>query len=499
MNDTSSGRRGGGGLRAGALGTFDSVVTAVAGCGPAYTVVALIPALVAAVGLAAPAALLYGAVPMVGIALAFRHLGRLDVNSGATYSWVARTLHPALGFLCGWAVVVATTLFVIASTTPTGMATLALLDQDLAENHVLATTVGLGLFLLVAALAASGTRIAAGARVVAVSLQLALLLAVAVLALTRSTHAADFSFSWLGFGHFDGTGAFTAAALIVGSLYWGWDVTANLSEETRGGRGGSGLGGLIGLLVVAATLITLTVSANVLLGPDAVTSTDGAFLFQLGEAAWPGAGGTLLALAVPLSMVAVLETTLLQATRTLFAMGRDRTLPSFLGRVHPLRKTPATATLCVAALAVTTLTAIMLTDPGVGILEDALMGIGLLIAFYYALAGIAVTVAFRSVLRASLGNLILLGLWPLLGAAFNIWVFAASLRTLTGAQLTIGLGALAVGLLPLGIASVQGGRSYFRPRPLKPKEAADGEAYAGDALPAVGPADSRRDGLLSDF
>lgn len=111
---------GGGGLRAGALGTFDSVVMAVAGCGPAYVVVALVPALVAAVGFAAPAALLYGAIPTVGIALAFRHLGRLDVNAGATYSWVARTLHPVLGFLSGWAVVAATILFVIASTTPTG-------------------------------------------------------------------------------------------------------------------------------------------------------------------------------------------------------------------------------------------------------------------------------------------------------------------------------------------------------------------------------------------
>ncbi|WP_328941453.1 APC family permease [Streptomyces sp. NBC_00250] len=497
MNDRSS--SGGGGLRAGALGTFDSVVMAVAGCGPAYIVVALIPALVATVGFAAPAALLYGAIPMVGIALAFRYLGRLDVNAGATYSWVARTLHPVLGFLSGWAVVAATVLFIIASTTPAGMATLSLVDEDLAGNDVLATGVGLGWFLLIAALVASGARIAAGARVVAVGTQLALLLAVAVTALTQDTHAAAFSFSWFGFGHFDATHSFTAGALIVGALYWGWDVTANLSEETRSGRGGSGLGGLIGLLVVATTLLTLTVSVNVLLGPGAVTSMDASFLLTLGEAAWPGVGGTLLALAVPLAMVATLETTLLQATRTLFAMGRDRTVPSFLGRVHPRRKTPVASTLVVCAVAVTTLALITLTAPGFGILEDALMGIGLLIAFYYALAGITVTVAFRSVLFSSLGNLILLGLWPLAGVAFNVWVFAASVRTLSGTQLAIGLGALAVGLIPLGIARLQGGRAFFHPRPLNPQEAATAEAYAADDLPELRPADGRRDGLLSDF
>ncbi|GAA2772472.1 APC family permease [Streptomyces showdoensis] len=498
MSD-KSGNNGGGGLRAGGLGTFDSVVMAVAGCGPAYTVVALIPALVAAVGLAAPAALLYGAVPMVGIALAFRYLGRLDVSSGATYSWAARALHPALGFLGGWAVVAATTLFVIASTTPTGAATLSLLGARPAEDGLLATAVGLGLFLLTAALTGSGVRIAAGVRAVAVAAQLAVLLVVAGAALTRDAHAASFSLSWFGLGHFDAGHSFTAGALIVGALYWGWDVTANLSEETRGGRGGSGLGGLIGLLVVAATLITLTVSANVLLGPDATTWADGGFLRRLGEAAWPGTGGNLLALAVPLAMVATLETTLLQATRTLFAMGRDRTVPAFLGRVHPRRRTPVAATLAVTAVTVTSLALVALTDRGVALLDDALMGIGLLIAFYYALAGLAVAVACRGVLLTSPGRFVLLGLWPLLGTAFNVWILEASVRTLTATQLAIGLGALATGLVPLGTAWFQGGRSYFRPRPLGPYGTGTAEDRLTEPLPAPGRADGRRDGLLSDF
>ncbi|WSS03351.1 APC family permease [Streptomyces goshikiensis] len=472
---------------------------AVAGCGPAYTVVALVPALVVAAGLAAPAVLLFCVIPMVGIALAFRYLGRLDVSSGATYSWVARALHPFLGFLSGWAVVVATILFIIASTTPAGSATLLLFDEGLAGNDLLATAVGLGWFLLIAALVASGARIAARVRAVAVGVQLVLLLAVAAAALTQDGHAAEFSFSWFGFGHFDATHTFTAGALIASALYWGWDVTANLSEETRGGRGGSGLGGLIGLLTVAATLLTLTVSANVLLGPGAVTSTEGGFLRQLGEAAWPGMGGTLLVLAVPLSMVATLETTLLQATRTLFAMGRDRTIPSLLGRIHPRRQTPVVSTLVVVAVTVTALVLTAGVGSEVGFLEDALRGIGLLIAFYYALAGIAVTVACRSVLSASVGNLVFLGLWPLAGAVFNVWVFVASIPTLSGRALAIGLGALALGLVPVTVARFQGGRSFFRPRPLNPQYADTAEDHFAGSPAGAGPAGGRRDGLLSDF
>ncbi|WP_432181513.1 APC family permease [Streptomyces sp. NBC_00063] len=497
MKNRPSGKAGG--LRAGALGPFDAVVMAVAGCGPAYTVVAMIPALVAAVGFAAPAVLLYCALPMVGIALAFRHLGRLDVNSGATYSWVARTLHPFLGFLSGWAVVVSTTVFMISSTTPAGQATLSLVDEDLATNDGLATAVGLGWFLLMAALVAMGTRIGARARAVAVGTQLALLLAVAIAALNQDGRAAEFSFSWFGLEHFDTTHTFTAGALIVGALYWGWDVTANLSEETRDGRSGSGLGGLIGLLVVATMFLTLTVSANVLLDPDTVTSVDGSFLTTLGEKAWPGAGGKLLVLAVLLSTVATLETTLLQATRTLFAMGRDRTVPSFLGRIDPRRQTPVASTLAVATVALTALALIALTGTGVDILQDAVIGVGLLIAFYYALAGISVAVAYRSVLFGSLGNLIFLGLWPLAGAGFNIWVFAASIPTLNRTELAIGLGTLALGLVPVTIARFQGGRSFFHPRPLNPKSVDTVDEHFADTASPVGPADGRRDGVLSDF
>ncbi|QNS08414.1 APC family permease [Streptomyces xanthii] len=472
------------------------MVMAVAGCGPAYTVVALIPALVTAVGLAAPAALLYGAIPIVGIALAFRHLGRLDVNSGASYSWVARSLHPLLGFLSGWAVVAASTLFMTASTTPTGRATLSLLDDELAKNDVLATAVGLGWFLLIAALAASGAKVAARVRAVAVGIQLALLLTVAVTALTRDAHAA-FSLSWFGFGHFDATHTFTAGALVVGGLYWGWDVTANLSEETRGGRRASGLGGLIGLLVVAMTLLALTVSAVMILGPDAVTSQDGGFLSQLGDAAWPGVGGTLLVLAVPLSMVATLETTLLQATRTLFAMGRDRTLPPFLGRIHRRRQTPVAATLAVGSVVVAALICAVVADGGMAVLEDTLMGIGLLVAFYYALAALAVVVAYRSLLFASIGNLICLGLLPLAGAAFNIWIFTASIPTLTAVQLGIGLGSLAMGLVPVTVARLQGGRSYFSPQRLDAMVVAREDAQAPDVQVVNGA--GRGEGILSDF
>ena len=106
------------GLQANALGTFDTVVMAVAGSAPAYSIAATTAVLVGAVGLASPAALLYCAIPMLGIALAFSYLGRIDVNAGASYSWVGRTFHPFLGFVSGWALVISATIFMVAGSLP---------------------------------------------------------------------------------------------------------------------------------------------------------------------------------------------------------------------------------------------------------------------------------------------------------------------------------------------------------------------------------------------
>ncbi|MGW6707531.1 APC family permease [Streptomyces sp. NPDC054956] len=489
----------GGGLRAGSLGTFDSVVMAVAGCGPAYSVAATIPVLVATVGVASPAVLLYCAIPMVGIALAFRHLGRLDVSAGASYSWVARALHPFLGFLSGWALVVAATAFLVSATLPAGSATLALISPDLAANTGLATAVGAGWFLLMAGVVAQGARISPYTRRILTGVQLALLLAFAVAALAKNGNAADFSISWFGFGHFDASHSFVAGALIAGVGYWGWDVSSNLNEETRTGSRSFGLGGLIGVVLSFAVFVVFTIATNILIGADEVRKNPDGFLSVLGDAVWPGMGGRLLVLAVVLSTIATLETSLLQATRTLFAMGRDHTVPAVFGRIHRDWRTPSVATATVAAVALLLVTVSATAGSGAQFVRDAVSGIGLHIAFYYALAGLSAVVAHRTVLFRSAGTFLLVGLWPLGGALFMIWIFVMSVPELTGSALVIGLGALALGLVPMTISRLRGD-SYFRPIPLDPEQAdtlggLHGGATAAGSLAAA----ERRDGILTDF
>ncbi|WP_116102637.1 APC family permease [Amycolatopsis thermalba] len=469
------------GLRANALGAADTAMMAVAGSAPAYSIAATTATLVAAAGLASPAALLYCGIPMLGIAWAFSYLGRAEVNAGASYAWVGRALHPALGFLSGWALVVSATLFMVAGSLPAGALTLSLFSPDLAGNTALVTVVGAGWFLVMAIVVLLGAHVTARVQWIMTGVEVAILAGFVVAGFARAPQIAvqSFSWSWLGFGHFDGFGGFAAAALVAAFYYWGWDVSANLNEETKSARRAAGAGGITGVLVVLGLFLAFTVMVNMLLSADTIAADSGNLLDVLGQAIWPGAGGKILSLAVMLSTIATLETTLVQVTRTMFAMGRDRTLPAALGRTHPKWRTPWLATVIVAAVALALFVLSNFLGSVGTILTAAISAIGLQIAFYYGLAGLAVVITYRRELLKSVRNLVFVGLWPLLGAAFLLWIFIQAVLTNDAEVNAIGLGALALGLVPMTIAWVR--RSPYFTRHSEP---------VADPAPVAVPADT---------
>jgi amino acid transporter len=104
------------GLRADALGFDESVIMGIAGSDPAYSVAASTATLVGAVGVFAPASVLYCGFIMFGIVFAFRHLNRVAVNAGASYAWVAAIFSPVLGFFAGWALIISSAVFMVSGT-----------------------------------------------------------------------------------------------------------------------------------------------------------------------------------------------------------------------------------------------------------------------------------------------------------------------------------------------------------------------------------------------
>jgi amino acid transporter len=456
-------------LKADGISAAGSIVMAVAGSAPAYSIAGTTAIIIAAAGLASPAALLWCGLPMLGIAWAFAYLGRADVNAGASYSWVGRALHPVLGFMAGWALVVSATIFMVAGALPAGSATVALFSEKAVNNTGLVTLVGAIWFLIMAAAVLFGVTVTARAQWIMSTIEVALLVIFGILALVRATsghHAGPaFDWSWFGFSHFGGVGAFVASALVAAFYYWGWDVSSNLNEETKNGRKWAGRGGIIGVILVFVLFEVFTICVQVLL-PAKSIKDNANILTTLGNYIWPGIGGKVLIVAVALSTIATLETTLIQVTRSLFAMGRDHTVPLIFGRAHKKWRTPAFATVIVTGVSIILFVGANYIGSVGQILSDAVSSIGIQIAFYYALAAIAVIVAYRKVLFTSVKNFIFIALWPGLGAVFMVFIFIEAIQYSTVIVIIVGFGALAIGVIPL-IIFFRKGRAYYGRRPLE--------------------------------
>ena len=82
-----------------------------------------------------------------------------------------------------------------------------------------------------------------------------------------------------------------------------------------------------------------------------------------------------------------------------------------LGRIHPRHRTPDVSTWWVAGIAIVWYVGIYQVSANA--LFDSLTALSLLIAFYYALTGVACAVFYRRHLLESAKNLLLIGVGPL--------------------------------------------------------------------------------------
>jgi amino acid transporter len=97
------------GLKAGAIGYMSNLVIAIASTAPAYSLATTLGFIAAIGGLTthAPAVLLVSFVPILFISAAYRYLNLADPDAGTTFAWTTRSMGPIMGWINGWAIVLA--------------------------------------------------------------------------------------------------------------------------------------------------------------------------------------------------------------------------------------------------------------------------------------------------------------------------------------------------------------------------------------------------------
>lgn len=432
-----------------ALGLGESAVMGVAGTAPAFSIAATTATLVAAVGTQSPAILLYSGLIMFGVALAYLHLNRIIPNAGASYAWVGEVFHPALGFFAGWALLVASAVFMVSGTIPAATATLSLIRPELASDPGWVTFVAAGWLLAVSAVVVKGIKPTSYTQVLMTTLEVAILLAIVVAALLKfaAVPAHALSPAWFSPAGFTPR-TFATGALTALFFFWGWDVTVNLNEETRNAAHSPGRGAVWAMAVVLLLFVSFAAVALLVLSDREMQAANTNVVLAVAEKLFPRPWSYMAVIAVMLSTVGTLETSILQFTRTMYAKGRDGALHRRYAILHRTWRTPWVATLTITGFG---LALLFLSSyfPSVNqIIKASVNAIGFQVAFYYGLAGLACAWHFRHRARQSAREMLLLALWPAASALFLFFIALYSIPTFDLTTNLVGIGGIAVGVVP---------------------------------------------------
>jgi amino acid transporter len=443
------------GLRAGAVSRFDSSVFGIASTAPAYSLAVTVGVLAAAVGTAAPTALLLSAVPVVLVALCFRELNRAQPDCGTAYAWAQRAIGPRTGALSGW-LTIAACLLVMANLAlvAADYAFVLLGADDLVGSTPARAVVGSAGIVVMAWLAYRGIQLAARLQAVLVGVELVALLWFAGTALAEAERLTWPTWQATGVG---GVAGWSAAFLAAVFLYWGWDSSFSTNEESDDPRETPGWAALTANAVLVVLYVVVTWAAVTWAGTErlAEVADDDFFVVLAGDLMGTTGGHVLLA-AVLVSGLASAQTTVLPTTRTMLAMGRDGVGSPRLADVSRFG-TPSTATWVFTAASVGLY--VLLVCLSEDVLYDSVAATAVLVSGYYLVTTVAT-------LRYPWADDAVRPLWrvvvPGLAAAVFAGVLVVSVVDLSGVSLLV----VALSVL-LGVPLLRG----RRPAPTSLEEA----------------------------
>ncbi|MDT7671970.1 MAG: hypothetical protein QOC74_4753 [Pseudonocardiales bacterium] len=498
------------GLRGGALGMVSNVVIGMSSTAPAYSIAATLGLLVlAGTGVKAVAFVIVAFIPILFVSSAFRELNSVEQDCGTNFTWAARAFGSRTGWMVGWVVTIAQLLVMTSQSAITGRYTLLLFGLDsLADNTVVTTAVGAVWLLALCYLCYRGIEISAKVQWVLLGTELSILGIFSVVALVRvysgtaGPQALHVSWDWFWPSGI-GVGAFVSATLLAVFIYWGWESSLSINEESADPQHAPGKAAVLSTVLLVGNYLLITIAAVAFAGvgetgiglgnkdnSDDVLAGLGHAVF--GSGGWGQIFGTLLVVSVLTSGAASSQATIMPAARTTLSMAWHGALPKVFGKVHPRYRTPSVSTWAFGGVALALY--IGLTVLSENVLSDSVDAVGLAIAIEYGMTAAACVWVFRRTLFASFRNLMLRGVLPGLGALFFGVVLVAAVieyaKPDAGSTTVFGIGGVAV----IGLTSILIGvplmalvyrpcRAYFEGRTLPKGSVAPG-AETIEAVPA---------------
>jgi amino acid transporter len=470
----SGAKEGDKGLKAGALGYLSNLVISVASTAPGYSLAATLGFIVAVHGMGfhAPAIILVSFIPMLLIAAAYYYMNRADPDCGTSFTWVTRAMGPRLGWLTGWAIVVADVVVMAALAYIAGVYTFLLFGLDAAANNLLDVSIVAAIWIIVMTwICYIGIELSARTQYFLLAAEIAALGVFAAVALAKVYFGDPGGFhvqlDWFNpFSLHGGTTALVDGVLLGVFIYWGWDSGVCVNEESEDSDTGPGRAAVMSTILLVLIYLVVTVAAQAYAGTTFLKHHGNDVLSALGGPVLGSPLDKILIIAVLTSASASTQTTILPTARTTLSMARFNAIPRAFGRIHPRYLTPDVSTLVMGAVSL--VWTLIIINVSQNVLNDSITGIGFQIAFYYGLTGFACCIYYRREIFKSLRNFIMVGVAPFLGGAMLTFVFVKAFldykTTSTdvnyaggflgvGTPVAIGVGMLLVGIVVMVVAN----------------------------------------------
>lgn len=407
-------------------------------------------------GMATPLTYVFVTLILLVFTVGFAEMAKRITSAGAFYTFTTQGLGKPMGLSVGFTIVAAYSMISAAIQGGFGLYASALLDNYLGVSvqWYWCSLVALALMFII-----SYFRVTFTARLLGIALTLEVLVVLLVSVLTVGRGGAEGQVaaalnpaSWAD-SPAVGIGFFLA--------FWSWigfETTAIYGEETMDPKRSVPRATYISVLVLGVFYSFAAYAAVVGFGSDSPAQAESLYdqyFFELSDLYAFGFVRTLMDFLVVTGFFACSFAFHNNAARYFFSLGRDRILPSVLGRTHPRHKSPYVAAGLQTAIAMLTVLAFAI---GGG---DPLLHLGTWVPIFCTLAvivvqflvSLAVIGYFNREGRAGTADWLKTLVAPVVGALAQVVVVYLLIRNLT---FIAGADNLVVNLIPLYVAIVAG-------------------------------------------
>ncbi|MBO0804289.1 MAG: APC family permease [Nocardiopsaceae bacterium] len=357
VHDSASANAGDGGhgLHSGSVGLvpvlFQSIANMAPGAAVAFSILFAAPY----AGGATPLAVLLGLVLCLLVAVTIGQVAKHLPSAGGLYTYNARGLGTGVGFMVGWAFLLAEV--VVA---PAGLLIVGIVCSTVLHDHLGWPTWTWAPFSVAAGLVVwylvwHGIKLSTTANVILALFEITVFLALAVTLAVRAGSANTFAVFTVGEHNAKGFGSVVPGVLYAVLGIIGFEAAAPLGEEARNPKRVIPLAVVGSCLAIGVFYMFCYYGATVFFGPARMTAFpaagDGDPWPALASSVW-GLGFIAVTIALVNSAVAGSNASAIATTRVGYSLARIRMLPSVMARVHPRLGTPSVATHVQMAVAI---------------------------------------------------------------------------------------------------------------------------------------------------